>query len=126
MSYRLVDANDLAFKYPEVNDMPCVYADLPNGLNGAHYNFPAEDSDLISRKAVVEWLKYCTDDSIEHAIDSNLEFLPSVQPIRPKTDAIPVEWLKEKLVNHPELSYSLTDGIINVLDFWKSEMESDS
>jgi len=36
--------------------------------------------DLISRKRVVEWLENCTDDSIEHAIDSNLEFIPSAEP----------------------------------------------
>lgn len=37
MSYRLVDSNNLALKYPEVNDMPCIYADLPNGLDDGHY-----------------------------------------------------------------------------------------
>jgi hypothetical protein len=34
MSYRLINANEIAIKYPEVNDMPCVFADLPNGLHG--------------------------------------------------------------------------------------------
>ena len=34
-------------------------------------------------------------------------------------DAIPVKWLEEKLTGHPELSYSITDGIIAVLDLWK-------
>ena len=38
MSYRLVNSNELAMKYPEVNDMPCIYADLPNGLDNKHYN----------------------------------------------------------------------------------------
>ena len=37
MSYRLINANDLAIKYPEVNDMPCIYADLPKGLDGRYY-----------------------------------------------------------------------------------------
>ena len=37
MSYRLIDSNELVLKYPEVNDMPCIYADLPNGLDGKHY-----------------------------------------------------------------------------------------
>ena len=37
MSYRLVDANELALVIPEVNMMPCIYADLPNGLDGKHY-----------------------------------------------------------------------------------------
>ena len=39
MSYRLIDSNDLALKlkYIEVNDMPCIFADLPNGLDGKHY-----------------------------------------------------------------------------------------
>ncbi len=36
--------------------------------------------DAISRKRVVEWLENATDDSIEHAIDSNLEFIPPVTP----------------------------------------------
>ena len=39
--------------------------------------------DVISRARVVDWLHNCTDDSIEHAIDSNLEFIPSVTP-KPK------------------------------------------
>lgn len=33
MSYRLIDSNAIAIKYPEVNEMPCVFADLPDGLN---------------------------------------------------------------------------------------------
>ena len=33
MSYRLINANEIAIKDPEVNDMPCVFADLPNGLH---------------------------------------------------------------------------------------------
>lgn len=36
--------------------------------------------DAISRKAVVQWLEHATDDSIEHAIDSDLEFISSVTP----------------------------------------------
>lgn len=34
MSYRLINANAIAIKYPEVNDMPCVFADLQGGLHG--------------------------------------------------------------------------------------------
>ena len=34
MSYRLINSNAIAIKYPEVNDMPCVFANLPDGLNG--------------------------------------------------------------------------------------------
>lgn len=37
MSYRLINSNEIAIKYPEVNEMPCIFADLPNGLNGKHY-----------------------------------------------------------------------------------------
>lgn len=51
-------------------------------LNGIRKQQPNED--CISRKSVVEWLERCTDDSIEHAIDSNLDFIPSVVPQRPK------------------------------------------
>lgn len=38
MSYRLIDANAIAISHPEVNDMPCIYADLPDGLDGRHYD----------------------------------------------------------------------------------------
>ena len=38
MSYRLIDSNEIAIKYPEVNEMDCIYVDLPNGLdNEYHY-----------------------------------------------------------------------------------------
>ena len=40
-------------------------------------------------------------------------------------DAIPVKWLEEKLTGHPELSYSLTDGIIAVLDFWEESKKGE-
>lgn len=38
MSYRLIDANAIASQLPEVNDMPCIYADLDKGLDGCHYD----------------------------------------------------------------------------------------
>lgn len=47
MSYRLIDANAIAAiatLRPEVNYMsyiyaqPCIYADLPSGLDGGHYD----------------------------------------------------------------------------------------
>lgn len=38
MSYRLVDANALALSHKEVNDMPCIYADLPHGLDDGYYD----------------------------------------------------------------------------------------
>lgn len=41
----------------------------------------------------------------------------------PTADAIPIEWLEEKLTGHPELPYAITDGITNVLDLWKAEQE---
>lgn len=40
--------------------------------------------DCVSRQAVVQWLENATDDSIEHAIDSNLEFIPLVTHTRKK------------------------------------------
>ena len=51
MSYRLISANRLANKYPEVNDMDCIYADLPNGLDNKFYLvIPIEPYDEIIRK----------------------------------------------------------------------------
>ena len=53
MSYRLIDANALAPNHKEVNDMPCIYADLPNGLDGNHYII--QDADMVD--VLIELLK---------------------------------------------------------------------
>ena len=39
----------------------------------------------------------------------------------PIVEAIPVNWLKEKLINCPKMSYAITDGIIEVLNLWERE-----
>ena len=39
--------------------------------------------------------------------------------LKEQEESIPISWLKEKLEGHPELSYAVTDGIINILDLWK-------
>lgn len=44
MSYRLIDANALAANCKQVNDMPCIYADLPNGLDGGFYDMTGQGS----------------------------------------------------------------------------------
>lgn len=39
----------------------------------------------------------------------------------PTADVVPVSWLEEKLTNHPEIPYAVTDGINSVLDMWREE-----
>ena len=39
--------------------------------------------------------------------------------LKEQEESIPVSWLKEKLVGHPELPYATTDGIIDILDMWE-------
>lgn len=48
MSYRLINANILVDKYPEVNEMPCIYVDLPNEMNGEHY--------VLEQEPKTEWI----------------------------------------------------------------------
>ena len=48
--------------------------------DGIEISQAAVDKDCIRRSDVVAWLENCTDDSIEHAIDSNLEFIPPAYP----------------------------------------------
>lgn len=57
MSYRLIDSNAIAIKYPEVNEMPCVFADLPDGMHGQFIN-----TQLEQKKG--KWIKipeFCGD-----------------------------------------------------------------
>ena len=39
----------------------------------------------------------------------------------PTVEAIPVNWMKEKLINYPNMSYATADGIIEVLNLWERE-----
>lgn len=55
MSYRLVNANDLSEKYPEVNNMPCIFADLENGLDNKHHFISAGISEEDKDCFVVNW-----------------------------------------------------------------------
>ncbi len=45
MSYRLINANALVLNHAEVNDLPCIYADLPNGLDGGYYDLARDNAD---------------------------------------------------------------------------------
>jgi len=52
MSYRLIDANALngvisSNDYEKVLDAPCIFADLPNGLDGGHYDLQEPILDKI-------------------------------------------------------------------------------
>lgn len=59
MSYRLIDSNALVLKYPEVNDMPCIFVDLPDGLDGKHYQVIPEDVQTIISNSIdmCRWMK---------------------------------------------------------------------
>ena len=43
MNYKLINANNIAFNSDgfitekNIEKMPCIYADLPNGMDGEHY-----------------------------------------------------------------------------------------
>ena len=53
MSYRLIDSNAIAIKYPEVNEMPCVFADLPDGMNGQFIDVQSEPSQVARDIATI-------------------------------------------------------------------------
>ena len=52
MSYRLIDANKLNGMisdedYNKILKVPCIYADLPNGLDEGHYSLIGEDENIL-------------------------------------------------------------------------------
>lgn len=55
MSYRLINANDLAEKYPEVNDMPAIYVDMENGLDNKYHFVSSGISDEEKDCYVLNW-----------------------------------------------------------------------
>ena len=45
--------------------------------------------------------------------------------LKKQEESIPVSWLEEKLVDHLELPYAITDGIVNVLELWEDNKQDD-
>lgn len=79
-------------------------------------------SDLISRQDALNCIKKLyaghTASNMFEALDAVAEYIEELPSAEPK--GIPIEWLEEKLTNHPELPYAVTDGIIEVLELWKT------
>lgn len=57
MSYRLINSNALAIRCKEVNDLPCIYADLPNGLDGGHYTMTGSGG-LMAKEGQTNYERY--------------------------------------------------------------------
>ena len=57
MSYRLIDSNAIAIKYPEVNEMPCVFANLPDGIHGQFID--AQPEIIRCRDCKLRDTEYC-------------------------------------------------------------------
>ena len=65
MSYRLIDANALNGvisndDYGKVLNAPCIFADLPNGLDGEHYN--------LQEPQTGHWIKTISENGITSAV----------------------------------------------------------
>lgn len=79
----------------------------------------------MQKEKVIESLEFC----INHRCGWNCHYAgidecemelkkDALAMLKAQEESIPISWLKEKLEGHPELSYAVTDGIINVLDLW--------
>lgn len=59
MSYKLINANNITFNSDgfitakNIDKMPCIYADLPNGMDGEHYVLE-QQSTLDKIRAEIE------------------------------------------------------------------------
>ena len=57
-------------------------------------------------------------DSLEERIAIMQESMEALERQIGQEELIPISWLEEKLVGHPELPYATTDGIANVISLW--------
>ena len=71
MSYRLIDSNAIVIKYPEVNDMDCIYADLEDGLDNKYHTVDdnTETKDKLSKaikemQLVIDDIEYISNNTI--------------------------------------------------------------
>lgn len=60
MSYRLINANNITFNSDgfitadNIEKMPCIYADLPNGMDGEHYVLEQQSTLDKIRAEIIE------------------------------------------------------------------------
>lgn len=62
MSYRLINTNSIVSQCPEVNDMPCIYVDLDNGLDGCYYDLRgvnALQAENTKLRELMHIMAYC-------------------------------------------------------------------
>lgn len=81
MSYKLIDANNIAFNSDgfitaeNIVKMPCIYADLPNGMDGEHYVL--EQEPILDKIRTEIYQLHChpkldfikTDEVVDMALD---------------------------------------------------------
>ena len=73
--------------------------------------------DCISRKQVLHWLENATDDSIENALNNNLDFISSITPQPrwiPVSEKRPVEFEKVLVTYRLHYDNSIHVGIGNI------------
>ena len=64
MSYRLINANNITFNSDgfitakNIEKMPCIYADLPNGMDGEHYVLEQEPCSNCCNDSQIEKSKW--------------------------------------------------------------------
>ena len=80
MSYRLIDANALNGvisndDYEKVLNAPCIFADLPKGLDGEHYNLQEPVIDKIRERVELEKRGYPPSAGYYKAIMKVLQFI---------------------------------------------------
>ena len=71
---------------------------------------------MPDREKVIKGIQEC---DLNGGLIGNCPYKDILFLLKEQEESIPVSWLKEKLDGHPELPYSVTDGIINVLDLWE-------
>lgn len=85
---------------------------------------------MTNRDRVISGLEHCDFGVSDHCYEKECPYYQNndctdelkkdiLSILKEQEESIPVSWLKEKLVGHPELPYATTDGIIDILDMWE-------
>lgn len=147
MSYRLINANDLNgvisdADYEKVLNMPCVFADLPNGMDGKHYDLQSNsDEDCITLRLEKGTLKYSDKDYVVYKKEWLKKWwqpelallgieLPSIQP-KPNTDVLDkiraeIETLEDGISSyHNDRPWIYKDEVLAIIDKYTAEKEQE-
>ena len=114
MSYRLINANNITFNSDgfitakNIEKMPCIYADLPNGMDGEHYVLEQEPTEWQIDHEILKAYSDGADDILDK--------------LRAEIEDLDIFYDNDYFSSNRDAMFKCSD-VLQVIDKYKAESE---